>query len=99
MAVGVLLMLSDFHPQASSLSELDNGSATLSVVVLRCRPCEGGHLLDIADGVGGEATAFCSDELMTVPPESGKVVRLTLERSADDPAFLYVQAIVPNGKD
>jgi hypothetical protein len=92
------MMLSDFQPETSSLGELDDGPATLSVIVLRCRPCTGGHLLDIADGAGGEATAFCPADLLSTPVANGTLVQLTVERSADDPAFLYVQAILLTGK-
>lgn len=97
-AVSVLMLLSDFQPEAASLSELDDDPATLSVIVLRCRPCTGGHLLDIADGAGGEATAYCPIDLLPAPVANGTLVKLTVERSADDPAFLYVQAILPAGK-
>ncbi|GEM_PF-6537806 len=101
LSIAALMALSDFDPEeASGLRDLDDEAATLSVVVVGCRACNGGHLLEISDGLGGEATAFCPASLLQEPLPDGTVVTMTVRRSPDDPGFLFVQDIAEGtGKD
>jgi hypothetical protein len=93
LAVAGLMALSDFTPE-TTIAELDDGPATITVVVTACRPCSGGYLLAISDGVGGEATAFCPSDLLSQPLDSGTVARLMVQRSSQEPDFLYIESIV-----
>jgi len=93
VSVFALAALSGLGPQeAAGLGQLE-GEATVAVVVTGCRNCTGGYLLEIADGEGGEATAFCSSGLLPVPPAVGAAATLTVRPSAEDPHFLFVSAI------
>lgn len=101
VSIAALMALSDFDPEEiSGLGDLDDDAATLSVVIVECRACTGGYLIEISDGLGGEATAFCPSRLLEEPLPSGEVVTMTVQRSPDDPAFLFVQDIAEStGKD
>lgn len=91
--VAALALLSDFEPQdVAGLRDLD-GEGRVSVMVLECRECEGGYLLGISDGMGGEATAFCPGEFLSAPLAAGEAVTLTLQPSEDDPNFLFVRSL------
>lgn len=101
VSIAALMALSDFDPEeVSGLRDLDDDAATLSVVIVECRPCAGGYLLEISDGLGGEATAFCPADLLEREPAGGAAVTMTVQRSPDDPGFLFVRDIAgPTGKD
>jgi len=93
VCVVALALLSDFQPpDVAGLRDLD-GEGRVSVIVLECRECEGGYLLDISDGMEGEATAFCPGDLLSAPLAAGEMVTLTLQPSEDDPAFLFVRSL------
>ncbi|MBI0584802.1 MAG: hypothetical protein ISF22_11345 [Methanomassiliicoccus sp.] len=94
LAVAGLMAMSDFSPsQVSSIGDLDEDPAAISAIALSCRPCAGGFLLLLSDGAGGEATAFCPSDLLSGAVPDGTLVRVTVQRSADDPDFLYVKEI------
>jgi len=102
VSIAALMALSDFEPQeVSGLGDLDDDAATISVVVVERRACTGGYLLEISDGLGGEATAFCPADLADAVPDNGQAITMTVRRSPDDPDFLFVQAIMEGrtGKD
>ena len=101
VSIAALTALSDFDPQeVPGLGDLGDDAATLSVVVVECRACTGGYLLEISDGLGGEATAFCPASLLQEPLPGGAAVTMTVQRSPDDPGFLFVQDIAERtGKD
>lgn len=93
LSVTVLLALSDFDAaRIDGIEMLGEDRGTLSVIVLNCRPCTGGHLMDIDDGMGGEATAFCPATLLPGSLPDGTALRVTVQRSLDDPTFLVVEA-------
>lgn len=93
VSIAALAALSDLGPQeAAGLGQVDS-EATVAVVITGCRTCTGGYLLEIADGDGGEATAFCPSALLPAPPAAGAAATLTVRPSADGPHFLYVSAI------
>ena len=104
-AVVALLLLSDFGPAPlTGLRDLGaDEDAELTAIAVRCRPCANGYLLNLSDGDGGQADAFCPLGLLTVPIPNGTLVKVTLRRSADDPTFLIVQKIqaemAADGKD
>jgi hypothetical protein len=97
------MALSDFDAEViSGLEELDDDAATLTAIVLDCRACSGGFLLDLSDGMGGGARAFCPADLMNSPLPPGTAVIVTVQRSSGDPDFLYIREISPapaTGKD
>lgn len=98
ISIALLAALSDFDPkEVAGLESMGEDPATLSVMVLGCRNCTGGYLLELSDGMGGEATAFCPAGLLGGPLYSGAVVTVTVQRSSDDPDFLYVRAISAPG--
>ena len=101
VSIAALMALSDFDPEeVSGLKDLEGDAATLSVMVVGCRACNGGHLLEVSDGLGGKATAFCPASLLQEPLPGGAVVTMTVQRSPEDPDFLFVQDIVEiTGKD
>ncbi|MDW5561644.1 MAG: hypothetical protein SA339_00330 [Methanomassiliicoccus sp.] len=102
VSIAALMALSDFNPvEMPQLRDLDADAATMTLVVLECRICTGGYLLELADGVGGEARAFCPAHLLSTPLDRGSTVTITVMRSSDDPSFLFVQEISlpPTGKD
>lgn len=102
VSIAGLTALSDFDPEeVPSLTKLGDDPATLSVMVIERRACTGGCLLRISDGMGGEATAFCPVGLLEELPAGGAAVTMTVQRSPDDPDFLYVQSIAAalTGKD
>ncbi len=94
--VMVLMALSEFQPaQSNGLGELDEKDpGEVAVIVVRCRPCSGGFLFNLTDAEGGWADAFCSQDLCPAPLSNGTSVRVTVQRSADDPEFLYVQKLI-----
>jgi hypothetical protein len=92
-AVLALMVASELHPaQLSSIRDLD-GEGEVAVVVVRCRPCTGGYLLNLTDGLGTWADAFCPSEVCPTPLANGTSVRAEVQRSPDDPNFLYVQKL------
>jgi len=99
ISIALLMALSDFEgEEVSELQAIGDGPATLSVMVMTCRNCTGGYLLQLSDGMGGEATAFCPSDLIERPLSTGDAVTVTVQRSSDDPRFLYVRALsVPDG--
>jgi hypothetical protein len=103
-AVLVLMALSEFQPAPlNGLRELDmEEPGEVMAIVVRCRPCSGGFLLNLTDGEGGWADAFCSQDLCSNALSNGTSVRVTVQRSSDDREFLYVQKLtvlsVPAGK-
>jgi hypothetical protein len=103
-AVIVLMAISEFQPaRLNGLRELDQADpGELAAIVVRCRPCAGGFLFNLTDGEGGWADAFCSQDLCPTALTNGTAVRLTVQRAAADPEFLYVQKVVvvsaPTGK-
>lgn len=103
-AVVVLMVLSEFQaPVLAGLEELDEKDpGEVTAIVVRCRPCTGGFLLNLTDGQGGWADAFCSQDLCPAPLSNGTSVRVVVQRSAGDPLFLNVQELtvlsVPSGK-
>lgn len=93
-AVMALLAISEFQPTSlNGLGELDADPGEVSAVVVRCRPCSGGFLLNLTDGEGGWADAFCPQDLCPAALSNGTSVRITVQRAADDPEFLYVQKL------
>jgi hypothetical protein len=103
LAVLTLLLLSDFGPvPASGLDELGTEPGELRLVVLGCRACNNGHLINVSDGQGARAEAFLPAEIWPSEVASGTQVRATLVRSSTDPDFLIVQGMEvlnANGKD
>jgi len=103
-AVMVLMVFSDFGPvPAEGLDALGDDPGEVSVIVVRCRPCSGGFLLNLTDGRDGWADAFCPRDVLPGPLANGTSARVVAQRSAEDPDFLYVQRLAvvaaPTGKD
>jgi hypothetical protein len=94
-AVLGLMVLSEFQPaRLPGLDDLDSNSpGEVAVIVVRCRPCSGGFLLNITDGEGHWADAYCSQDVRSSPLVNGTSVRAVLQRSAEDPSFLYVKEL------
>jgi hypothetical protein len=103
-AVIALVGISEFQPSPrNGLEELDGKDpGEVAVIVVRCRPCNGGFLLNLTDGEGGWADAFCSQDVCPAGLTNGTSVRMTVQRAAEDPQFLYVQKLIvlstPTGK-
>lgn len=94
LSVTGLLSLSDFDAaRIEGIDELGVDRGTLSVIVLNCRTCSGGYLMDIDDGKGGEATAFCPAKLLSDCLTDGTVLRVTVQSSSDNPGFIVVEAL------
>lgn len=103
VSIAALLALSDFDAEeVAGLADIGDDPATISVIVLQCRACNGGYLLVLSDGMGGEATAFCPADLLATPVPGGAAATVTVQRSAEDPDFLYIEDIsvgAADGKD
>jgi hypothetical protein len=94
VSIAALMAISDFdREEVPGLHDLGADAATMSVIIIQSRACNGGHLLELSDGTGGEATAFCPTDLASEMPPAGAVVTVTVQRSPDDPEFLYVREI------
>ncbi len=93
-AIMVLMALSEFQPvEVKSIGGVGEDTAELTVIVQHCRTCTGGFLLNISDGLGGEALAFCPSELLPTALPTGTAARITVQRSSEDPDFFIVSGL------
>jgi len=93
-AIIVLMAMSEFQPaEVTSIDSVGEETAELTVIVQHCRTCNGGFLLNISDGVGGDAIAFCSSELLPTTLPSGTVADITVQRSSDDHDFFIASGL------
>lgn len=94
LSVLALMGLSDFKAmEVDGIGELGDGPGVVSVIVLSCRPCTGGFLMEVDDGMGGRAMAFCPHSLLPDGIVDGTLARVTLLRSSEDPEFFVVKAL------
>jgi len=89
-----LMAMSEFQPlEVESIESMGDDTCALTVMVQQCRACTGGFLLNISDGLGGEASAFCPSELLPACAPAGTAARMTLQRSSEDPDFFIVSSL------
>lgn len=93
-AIIALMAMSEFQPaEVTSIGSVGEETAELTVIVQHCRTCTGGFLLNISDGVGGDAIAFCPSELLSTTLPTGTAAHIKVQRSSEDPDFFIVSGL------
>jgi len=93
-AIMALMAMSEFQPlEVESIESVGDDTSELTVVVQQWRACTGGFVLNISDGLGGEATAFCPSELLPAGAPAGTAAHIALRRSSEDPDFFIVSSL------
>lgn len=93
-AIMALMAMSEFQPlEVESIESVGDDTSELIVMVQQCRACTGGFVLNISDGLGGEATAFCPSELLPAGAPAGTAAHIALRRSSEDPDFFIVSSL------
>lgn len=93
-AIMILMAMSDFQPiEVASIDAVGEDTTELTVMVQHCRGCTGGFLLNISDGLGGEALAFCPSQLLPASIPAGTAAHIALQRSSEDPEFFIVSSL------
>jgi len=93
LAVAALMLAADPSPQeAGTLDGVgQDGRFALLCLVDDVRESRTGHVLDLTDADGHPFQAYLPASLPV--PEVGSVVKISAERSEDDPAFLFIRDI------
>lgn len=93
--VALTLLSSPAETAAGCFADLDpEGTSVVVCVVQRCRPAEGGYLLNISDAAGVRADAFCPLRAAPGPPANLSAARIWATPS-DEPGFLYIARLEP----
>jgi hypothetical protein len=93
-AIVALMAMSEFQPmEVACIEAVGEDITELTVVVQHCRGCTGGFLLNISDGLGGEALAFCPSKLLPTSIPAGTAAHIALQRSSEDPEFFIVSSL------